>query len=330
MANFQDWSVGISAAESNYGNGTVVSRHFEFTDPKPFTPDMGIKQGAGIRVGSRVARSARRVTTTRQASGDIAMELFSKGLGLLYKACMGAGTSTLVSTGLYQQVFTLADELPSHNIQFGIPRVDGTIDQITYKGCVVSSFEIGGAVGDIATIKTSWDAQTWDTSTSYVTPSYPTGGALLHIADATIYNGTVTAPTSTALATATTALAGVKDFKISVNNKLVADRFFIGAAGLKGKPKPGMREISVEMNVEYGATALRDAFLNQTAMTLVVNIGTGADVVQIVLSELKLDGDLPEGGPDAPPSQAIKATVLDNLTASQPLWIVARTSDSAL
>lgn len=330
MANYQDWSVGISAAEASYGAGTTVARHFEFTDPKPFETDMGIKQGAGIRVGSRVARSARRVTTTRQASGDIAVELFSKGLGLLYKAGMGAGTSTLVSTGLYQQVFTFADDLPSHNIQFGIPQVGGTIDAITYKGCVMSSFEIGGAVGEIATLKTSWDAQTWDTSTSYVTPSYPTGGSLLTISDATIYSGTLTAPAATALASATTAIAGVKDFKVKVDNKLLTDRFFVGAAGLKGKPLAGTREISVEMNVEYGSTTLRDAFLNQTAMTLVVTIGTGADQVQIVLPEIKLDGDLPEGGPDAPPSQAIKATVLDNLTASQPLWIVARTSDSAL
>lgn len=330
MANYQDWSVGISAAESAYGTAVVVSRHLEFTDPKPFTPDLGIKQGAGIRVGSRLPRSARRVTTSKQAAGDIGVEVFGKGLGLVLAACMGGSASTMVSTGLYQQVFTLADVLPSHTIQFGIPRVDGTIDPITYKGCVVSGFEIGGAVGEIATLKTSWDAQNWDTSTAYVTPSYPTGGGLLTVSDATIYSGTVTAPTTTALASATSALAGVKDFKVTVSNKLVADRFFVGAAGLKGKPLPGEREIKVEMNVEYGATALRDAFLGQTAMSLVITLGTGADQWQIVLSELKLDGDLPEGGPDAPPQQAIKATVLDNLTATQPIWIVARTSDTAL
>lgn len=329
MSTFQDWSVGMGK-ESVYGTAVTVNRFLEFTDAKPFTPDLGIKQGAGIRPGSRVARSGRRVTTIRQATGDISVELFSKGLGLLLEACMGAGASTMVSTGLYQQVFTLADDLPSHTIQHGIPNADGTINPVTWKGCVVSGFEIGGAVGDIGTLKSTWDVRDWDTSVAYATPSYPSGGQLFTVEKATIFTGALTAPTTTALATMPTPVAGVKDFKLAVSNQVVADRHFAGASGLKAKPKPGTRQPTLEMSVEYGANDLRDAYLGQVPLGMLIHLSAGADQTQLVLPEIKLNGDLPEGGPDAIASQAIKADVLDNLTAAQPLWIVTRTSDAAL
>lgn len=334
MANFQDWSVG-HAKESTYGTGVTPSRFLEFTNPKPFTFDRGIKQGAGIRVGSRVARSARRVPTTKQAQGDIEVELFSKGLGLLLEACMGAGTSTLVSGSTYQQNFVFADVLPSHTVQFGVPNASGTIRALTFAGCVVSSWEIGGAVGDIATLKTSWDARSWTTATAYATPSYPSGGNLYTVEDATVYSGTLTAPTATTLGSALTAVAGVKDFKVAVDNALVADRFFANGSGLKDVPLPGTRKPSVEMNIEYGANTMWDALEADSELVLVVTLSAGAlgvgnETVQIVIPALKPDGDLPEGGPDAIASQPMKFTGLDNLTATQPMWVVTRTSDTAL
>lgn len=334
MANFQDWSVG-SAKETTYGTAVTVSRFYEFTEPKPFTPDRGIKQGAGIRVGSRVARSARRVMTTKQAAGDITVEAFSKGLGLMLEACMGSGTSSLVSSGVYQQNHVFADDLTSHTIQFGVPNASGTIRPLTFAGCVVSAFEIGGAVGDIATIKTTWDARSWTTATAYATPSYPTGGNLFTVEDATIYSGTFTAPTTTALASGATAIAGVKDFKVSVDNALVADRFFANGAGLKDKPKPGTRKPTVEMNVEYGADTLWDALEADSELALVITLvggalATGNETLQIAIPCVKLDGDLPEGGPDSIASQPIKMSGLDDLTAAQPMWITTRTADTAL
>lgn len=334
MSNFQDWSVGM-AKESTFGTGVTVSRFLEFAEPKVFTPDLGIKQGVGIMPGKRVARSSRRVTTTRQAMGDITVEAFSKGLGLLLEACVGSGTSANVSGATYQQVHVLADTLPSHTIQFGVPDAAGTIRPQTYTGCTVSSWELGGAVGDIAMLKSSWDARDFTTATAYATPTYPSGGTLFTVEDATIYTGTLTAPTSTALASATSAIAGVKDFKLSVANQLVADRIFVGSGGLKSKQLPATRQPSVEMNVEYGSNDLWDAFIAQTPLCIVFSLvgaalSTGNETLQIVLPEMKLDGDLPEGGPESIASQPIKLTALDNLTAAQPLWVVTRTSDTAL
>lgn len=333
MPNFQDWSVGL-AKESTFGTAVTPSRWLEFTEPKPFTIDRGIKQGAGLRPGSRVARAARRVKTIRQASGDITVEAFSKGLGLLLEACMGSGVSTVVSGAVYQQVHSLADALPSHTIQFGVPNRAGTIRPLTFSGCTVSAWELGGAVGDIATLKTTWDARNWTTATAYTQPSYPSGGNLFTVESATINTGTVVMPTTTVLGSAGTPLAGVKDFKIAMSNSIVADRFFMNGSGLKDRQLPGTRLPTVELNVEYQDNTLWDALEANSDLSLVITLvggalATGNETLQVVIPDLELDEGLPEGGPDAIASQAIKMVGLDNLTQA-PIVMVSRTSDTAL
>ena len=115
------------------------------------------KQGAGIRVGSKVARSGRRRHET-QAKGDLTVELTSKGLGTLLQTCFGTGVSTLVSGSTYQQNFTLGTGAtpPSMTVQKGLVRADGTVDPYTYNGGVVDSFEIDCPQGDIAKLKASF------------------------------------------------------------------------------------------------------------------------------------------------------------------------------
>lgn len=247
---------------------------------------------------------------------------------------MGAATSTVVSGSTYQQVHTFADVLPSHTIQFGVPNAAGVIRPMTYSGCTVSSFEIGGAVGEIATLKTSWDDRDWTTATAYTQPSYPTGGNLFTVESATIYSGAYTAPTATALASAATPVAGVKDFKVSVANSVLTDRFFMNSNGRKDRQLPGTRQPAVELNVEYQGNSLWDALEADAELALVISLiggalSTGYETMQIAIPCLKLDGGLPEGGPDAIASQAIKMVGLDNLTQS-PLQIITRTSDTAL
>jgi hypothetical protein len=116
---------------------------------------------------------------------------------------------------------------------------------------------------------------------------------------------------------------------------LETDRFFMNAGGLKDRQLPGTRQPTVELNVEYQDNSLWDALEADSELTLVISLiggalSTGNETMQVAIPCLKLDGDLPEGGPDQIASQAIKLTGLDNLTAAQPMWITTRSSDSAL
>lgn len=327
MTTPQDCSVGLGV-ESVYGTGVTPTRWFEFLD-ESFNYAKNVKQGQGFRVGSRVARSGRRVVASAEGTGDLTVEAVTKGLGLLWQLAMGSGTSTLVSAGLYQQVFTLADVPPSATIQKGIPRADGTVDAYTFTGCMVESLTIDCPNADVVKVKTSWNAKDVTTATAYTAPSYPTTPSLFTFSHGAIYSGTLTAPTATALGSAPTAVAGIRSGSIDLKHNLKTDRYNCGGAGRKDKPIPGLREISGSMVAEYAGTSFRDAVMADTSLTIVKTFTSGTDVLQIIVPDVRLDGDLPKASTDLA-LQDIKWVGLDGLSAAQPIWIVCRTADTAL
>ena len=105
MTTQQDCSLGF-AKESVYGTAVTPARFLEHTgDPKfAFAPTR--VQGGADRAGSRVDRSTRRATTAVEASGLVRVRDPLQGLGLLWEAILGGATSTLVGGTTYQQVFT--------------------------------------------------------------------------------------------------------------------------------------------------------------------------------------------------------------------------------
>jgi hypothetical protein len=327
MTTPQDCSVGLGV-ESVYGTAVARTRWFEFLD-ESFNFVKNVKQGVGLRVGSRVARSGRRVVASAEGSGDLTIEAVTKGLGLLWQLGLGSGTSTLVSAGLYQQVFTLGDAMPSATIQKGIPRADGTVDAYTFTGCMVESLTIDCPNADNVKVKTSWNAKDMTTATAYTAPSYATGPSVFTFAHGAVYSGALTAPTATALGSAATPVASIRSGSITIKHNLKTDRYNCGGGGRKEKPFAGIREISGSLVAEYADAAFRDAIVNDTSMTLVKTFTAGADVLQIVIPDVRFDGDIVKASTDLA-MQDIKWTGLDGLTAAQPIWIVCRTADTAL
>ena len=327
MTTPQDCSVGLGV-ESVYGTAVARTRWFEFLD-ESFNFVKNVKQGVGLRVGSRVARSGRRVVASAEGSGDLTIEAVTKGLGLLWQLGLGYGTSTLVSAGLYQQVFTLGDAMPSATIQKGIPRADGTVDAYTFTGCMVESLTIDCPNADNVKVKTSWNAKDMTTATAYTAPSYATGPSVFTFAHGAVYSGALTAPTATALGSAATPVASIRSGSITIKHNLKTDRYNCGGGGRKEKPFAGVREISGSMVAEYADTAFRDAIVNDTSMTLVKTFTSGADVLQVVIPDVRFDGDTVKASLDLA-MQELKWTGLDGLTAAQPIWIVCRTADTAL
>ena len=327
MTTPQDCSVGLGV-ESVYGTAVARTRWFEFLD-ESFNFVKNVKQGVGLRVGSRVARSGRRVVASAEGSGDLTIEAVTKGLGLLWQLGLGSGTSTLVSAGLYQQVFTLGDAMPSATIQKGIPRADGTVDAYTFTGCMVESLTIDCPNADNVKVKTSWNAKDMTTGAAYTAPSYATGPSVFTFAHGAVYSGALTAPTATALGSAATPVASIRSGSITIKHNLKTDRYNCGGGGRKEKPFAGIREISGSLVAEYADAAFRDAIVNDTSMTLVKTFTAGADVLQIVIPDVRFDGDIVKASTDLA-MQDIKWTGLDGLTAAQPIWIVCRTADTAL
>jgi hypothetical protein len=333
MTTTQDASLGF-AVETTYKTGVTVGRWLEYVD-ESIDWNKNVKQGVGLRVGGRVARSGRRVVPSADAGGDFTVEAASKGLGLLWQFGLGSGVSTLVSGSTYQQLFTLGDTPSSITLQKGLPEVGGTVDAYTFLGVTCDTLEIDCPNTDIVRAKVTIDGGDLTTATGYAAPSYPASPNLFHFANGSISNGTLTAPTTTALASAATPVADIRDFNVVVNHNSMQNRYNFGGGGRKAKPPMGLRGISGKLTAEYDATTWRDAVLNETPMCLVLTftagaLSTGVETLQIVLPEVKFNTELPKTNSTDLITESMSFDVLDNLSAAQPIWIVTRTSDAAL
>ena len=97
----------------------------------------------------------------------------------------------------------------------------------------------------------------------------------------------------------------------------------------------GGAKISGKLDVEYDGTVFRDAVLNETPMSLVLTytgaaLSSGSETLQVVLPEVKIDNELPKSNAGDLIMQSVNFSVLDNLAAAQPIWVVMRTADTAL
>ena len=337
MATTQDASLGFIEEVTYKTAPGAVTRWAEFI-AETIDWKKATKQGMGLRVGRRVGTSGRRVNPTADGQGTIELELLSKGQGLFWKWALGSNVSTLVSAATYQTVGTLADSLPSFVTQVGL--VEGvaaaTVDATTFLGCVVDSFEIDMLNADIGHVKLNLDIGDYTSATGYAAPSYPTAPNQFHFGNWSVATGVLTAPTTTALAAGATPITDqIRSATLTVNNNLSKSRLNGGGGGRKSKPLLGIRDITLKIDVEYGSTVFRDAVVNDTPMNLVFTytggaLGVGTETFQVVLPEVKFDSPLPQSNGSDLIVTSFSATVLDNQSAAQPLWIVTRSADSAL
>lgn len=322
--------------ESTYGTAVTTGRAYEFTEEDWQLIDEDVK-AEGYRSGASVARSDAVVRPVTGATGSFTTQPTSRGMGLLLEECMGAGASTLVSGTTYQQVFTLGSAaLPAATWKRLVPTRAGVVTVQTFKGVVVTDFELKMDAKGVLTLSINRDAREFDAALSADALVY-TIGQRFTFAGASFQTGTLTAPTTTALASATTSWAGIRSFGVKVDHKLDTDSVYTGNnAGKKDKPAPSdLAEITVTIGKEHIDSDLITAYRAGTHVALVAtfvtteSLSTGAPTLQVVLPSLRPKGPLPKT------DKGIIATDLtfeafDNGSAAQPIWIVTRTSDAAL
>jgi len=269
------------ATETTFNTPVTVSTFYEFTN-ESINYNKNISVGLGLRAGGQVARSGRRVVTTSDATGDINLDLPTKGLGLLLSYAMGG---TVQTSGTY----TLGDVYgKSFTAQVGVPQYGGTVTPKTIAGCKISSWEISAAQSAIATGRFTIDGASFTTATSLATASFPSNNSVFHFAQ-----GAITVDGSS--------VANIKDFTLSVDNVLKTDRFNLGSAGIKAEQIiNGFRAITGSLTAEFTDTTLLAKFLADTSAALVLTfLGPSSSILSITLPAVKFDGEAPQvGGPE--------------------------------
>jgi hypothetical protein len=313
-------------AETTFNTPVTVTRFYEFTSEN-LQYNKKTAVGMGLRAGGLLPRSQRRVVTTTDASGDIALDLPSRGLGLLLAQAMGNSPSpTTITTGVYSYAFTLGDVYGrSFTAQVGVPQYGGTVTPKTLGGCKISSFELGVSNAAIATGKFNLDAASLTTGISLATASFS------NYATTNLFNfsqGAITVDGSS--------VANVKDFTITVENTLKTDRFNLGSAGIKAEQTiNGFRKISGKLTAEFTDTTLLAKYLSDASTALVLTFTGGVianaatEKLVINVSAVKFNADTPNVAGAGVIDLAMSFEAYDDGT-NQPLTITYQTADAAL
>ena len=316
-------SFGIKT-ETTFNTGVTVDHFTEMTSESlKFNKNVAV--GNGLRAGGKVQRSQRRVVTTSDASGDLDIDLPTRGLGLYLAHATGTFPSpTTVSSGVYSYTYTLGDtSATSFTTQVGVPQYGGTVTAKTLTGCKVSNFEISVAAGEIAKAKFGIDAAGFTTATSLATYSYPLNGSVFHFAQ-----GAITVDGSS--------VANIKDFTLTVDNVLKNDRYNLGSQGIKSQQViNGFRAITGKITAEFTDTTLLAKFLADSSAALVLTFtgdtiaSTYKDTLRITIPAAKFDADTPNVDGPGVVDVGFTFTAYDNGT-DEPLTIFYQTADSAL
>lgn len=328
-----DFSVGIGK-ETVYGTAVAPTRFFE-ADAN-FKADLNVQSGNGLRPTKRVRRLRRDSIARRVVSGDINVDALTKGLGFLMNAGLGTSVITQIgATAVWQQNHTLRkdDPVDSFTVQEILPLVGGAGQPHTFTGCVCNTLGIEVKEGAYVSHKTGWLGRDVTTAASATATTYPSGDDLFSFVNVSIsIGGTFTAPTTTTLASVTgTPRVDVVDYMVQVNNNLDTKGFNIGGAGLRSRKNVlGRAEVSGKVTVEYTDNVLRDAYLAQTALPVVMTATNGTNVLQVALPSVRLRGEVPASNGGDPITVSVPFDVFDDDTAAEPIWVVYRSTDTAI
>lgn len=341
MTTQLDFSVGIGK-ESTYGTPVTPTRFVESEAKLKY--DIKTAQGKGLRPSKHVNRLSRNVVTRFEGSGDLTLDVPTRGFGFLLNAVFGSVVSTLVPTtspAFYQQnhVMSVTDPVPTFTIQEVLPTLGGVNSfPHTFSGCAFDSLEMSAKEGGMLEAKFSLTARELSTAIAATAASYPADDAILTFTHGAIsVGGTLTEPTTTALASLSSApAANIEDFSLSVKRGLDSKGWNLGGAGLRSRaPVLGLPELTGKITAEYTDNALRDAYLAQSALALVLTFthnvavsGTHKPTLQIVLPAIRLKGEVPTSDGGNPITQSIDFEAFDNGLATQPIWVVYRTLDT--
>ncbi len=283
MATQVDDQLGI-AEESTYGTPVTVSRFYEFVSESLALHVERIESKA-IRSGKLVGRSDRWAPGRRTVDGDIEMELANKSMGLWLKHMFGGVALGAPVSGVTTQTFTPAALPTGLTIQKGVVDSGGTVRPFTYPGCKITSWELGGKVGEIGRLKVSIDGNDEATATGLATASYPANLGLLVFTQATLTVGG--------------SAVNARECTVKGDNGLATSRHFLGSALAKQPLQADWRKYSGMIDADFDDLTAYNRFVNGTEAALVLQFdgGIAGGAVHYLLQvtcNVRFDGETPK------------------------------------
>lgn len=336
------FGIALQAAFGTATNTSITGgsqQLFTATTSGSTLPSLTVQEGL-VRADGTVVAHTWRGCTVKTAEFDMPLDGFlsvnlaldSKAMHITRTVSDGATTNSSPTLTSASGAFTAND--------VGAP-ISGTgIPANTTIAAVVSSTSVTLSANATAT----GTGVSVTIGSVYVTPTYPSNATLYSsTANPTLANivlgGTMTVPTTTALASITggvTALA-VKSWNVKLDNGVTARE----ALGTRNQPTTGSRSGTIDMTVEYDATTgtyLETAMINKTPLPVLLSAQTGESLgasgyatFQLAIPSAAIDsGAIPQPTSGGVATTTIKWSILDGEVAAAQLYGVLRTADLAL
>lgn len=350
----------VAQAETTYGvaPSLAAARSYEFKSESLELKKTTVT-GEGLAAGKVYQRAKRRVLTNYDLSGNIVMELPTRQMAFWAQFMVGSFGQTLATptqigvSGIYAS-YHQPGTFTGHSfaIQKGVPTADNaTVEPFTEVGCKIADWELKVATGAIAELTMTVDGRnelggsgngdplnvSVPTLASFGTPTSGLGEQVFHFRQATLFQGgTPTLNSGKVTLAGTTAVANVRDASIKHTVKLDDTRYFLGNNGFKAEPiENGYRMIGGSLTAEwFSSEALYNAFSADTTTSLQLTftgptVSTSNYLFDVIIPNIKLDGETPKVSGPAVVTQAVSFTGLDD-EATAPIQILYQSEDSAI
>lgn len=355
----------VAENETTYGvapdfTATGAPRTYEFNSETLKMTKTAV-QGAGLHGAPGTlplyARTGRRVVAAYSAAGNIIMDLPGNGLGFWLSHMLGSYGQPLASpadtggsSGVFRQVHQPGSlQGYSFAVQKGVPSVSGVVEPFTYVGAKVHDWTIDVETGKIATLELAIDSRNElagagngdpvnGTVPALAVPSYTAGMDLFHFREATLLTGGSASATGGVVSLTGAQVAGnVTKAQVKQTATLDTNRIFLGSSGFKAEQlENGYRAITGSFDIEFlDSMAMYEAFSADTTTALELSFtgpvlsGGQASLLDILIPNIKLNGDTPAIGGPGVVSTSVAWTGLDD-ESTTPIQIIYQSSDSVL
>jgi hypothetical protein len=302
--------IGIGV-ETTVGTAATPTRFYEFND-ESIAMTIERIESEGLRTGNRVLRSDRYASGQKAIEGSFSMDMTADNTAILFKHALGA-----VSTaGSFIHTCTMSDPFGlGLTIEVGRPGNDGTVRAFTYAGCKINTLDLSVSVGELLNAEFGVIGTTAESIGTVTAASYGSSLELLHFAGAAITVAGTSYP--------------CKDFSLSVNNGLTADRFVLGSQVAQQPIASSLAEVTGSLTAEFVDATAYNRVVNATHAAVVATFtDSTADTITVTVPVARFDGDTPSvGGPDIL-DQTLNFKGLFNGTDS-PVTIAVKNGDSA-
>lgn len=270
-----------------------------------------------IYAGRRVRDSEQWDAGAIEAGGDVELDVFTFGMGLLWKHALGAVVTS--GAGPYVQTYTPGDlDALGLTVQIGKPDRGGTVRPWNFLGSKVRDWELRIPAREAARLKLGFSSKTVDKDGTPALQAWSPPAALqrftwAHATVATIHG---TSPK-------------IKSLIIKGTNGIEEDRYFLGSTTIEEQDEVDLRSYTAEAEIEFANETLYDAFGLASEADLALTLTRGSASLAITGNCRLEKGMSPVVENRGKLTQKVPMTFIGDGTDADALTLVTTNTDSA-